>query len=419
MGNLNNCCICKNFDLKDGEDKFQTNFFNFFRKQTYNDDFKNFIIVKNSKYELENNLKKIRQKFAIKKIIRQFKKYKLKNELISPILNKNKETFIIDSNYSKFFLSSIKKKKISNFITNNMPIDNLFLNIKNKERSINNEIEFETSTSTLTKRHDFNKNLQKIIDNNRNYIVFDPKYFIKQKGMVKFSLGKNNFYIGEFFKNDFSGYGLFINNKIIIYEGYWINNIQSGYGIETWDNHSEYKGEFLNGCKNGIGTYIWEDDSRYEGEWKNNCFDGYGIYYYSKKKVYLGEWKMNQKCGYGVYLTNDIIYVGNYMDDKKNGFGIFYWRKKNEAYVGFFKEGKQYGFGKYIFKRKKAKYGIWNPENKKENKVKWFHNNNDANTFIIKNDLVNYKYFFLLNINEISNFCNILNNDETLDLYIY
>ena len=128
---------------------------------------------------------------------------------------------------------------------------------------------------------------------------------------------------------------------------------------------------------------------------------------------------MNEKCGYGVYLTNDIIYVGNYLNDKKNGFGIFYWRKKNEAYVGFFKDGKQYGFGKYIFKRKRAKYGIWNSENKKENKVKWFHNIQDVNTFLIKNDLDNYKYFFLLNIEEISNFCNIFNNDKMLNLYIY
>ena len=121
---------------------------------------------------------------------------------------------------------------------------------------------------------------------------------------------------------------------------------------------------------------------------------------------------MNEKNGFGIYLTDGIIYIGNYENDKKNGFGIYYWRKKKEAYIGFFKNGKRYGFGKFIFKNKKAKYGIWDHEI--NNKVKWFQNIKDAYIFLTENCLDNYKYFFLFNIDEITNYFNIIIKDNNL-----
>ena len=74
----------------------------------------------------------------------------------------------------------------------------------------------------------------------------DKNYLFNQKGILKYFLGDNDFYIGEFYKNDFSGYGYIISNKTIIYEGDWVNNLQNGYGLEFWENGSIYKGEFKN-----------------------------------------------------------------------------------------------------------------------------------------------------------------------------
>ena len=162
MGNLDNCYNCNTFERKDPEDKYQTNFLNNFLKQTYNDDFKNFRIVKNSKNELENNLKKIRMKFAIKKILNHFRKYKLKSKIISPIINKNNESFIVNSNYSHYFISSIKKKRISKFNTNNKYIDKLIFNIKDNSKLNYSEIDFNISTSIFAKRNEFNKMLKKL-----------------------------------------------------------------------------------------------------------------------------------------------------------------------------------------------------------------------------------------------------------------
>ena len=119
---------------------------------------------------------------------------------------------------------------------------------------------------------------------------------------------------------------------------------------------------------------------------------------------------MNEKNGFGIYLTNDTIYIGNYENDRKNGFGIFFWRKKKEAYVGFFKDGNQYGFGKYIFNNQKSKYGIWN--NDRDNKVKWYKNIDNVHKLLEKKGIDKYKYFFLFNIEKIINYCNNIIKDD-------
>ena len=417
MGTLNNCCNCNSLENKN-ETKLQANLFTFFRQQDSNKNYHNFLIIRNSNYEREKNLKKIRQKFAIKKILKQFKKYKSKNEILTPINKSNNNSIIINTSSYSDLLSTIKMKKVSNFFYNKNVIGKL-LNEKENPDVLCNVIEFNTSTSSLYNNKDnFQKYLDKFLKYNKNYITYYKNHLQKQKGIVQLYLGENNFYIGQFFRNDFCGYGLFINNRNIIYEGYWKNNMQNGYGIESWENDSFYQGEYANGCKCGIGTYIWPDKSKYEGEWNNNCFDGYGIYYYSDNNIYFGNWKMNVKCGYGVYLTKDTIYIGNYFNDKKNGFGIYYWRKKEEAFIGFFNEGKQKGFGKYI-SNNKSKYGIWNYDKKNNNsKAKWFKNIIDVHKILSKNGLENYKYFFLFNIEDIKNYCNIIIDDEILDLSI-
>ena len=121
---------------------------------------------------------------------------------------------------------------------------------------------------------------------------------------------------------------------------------------------------------------------------------------------------MNEKSGFGIYLNNDTIYIGNYKDDKKNGFGIFYWRKKNEAYVGFFKNGNQSGFGKFLFDNRNSKYGIWNNSN--NNTIKWYKNIKNENKFLEKKGIDYYKNFFLFNLEEIINFSNSIIKDDNL-----
>ena len=51
----------------------------------------------------------------------------------------------------------------------------------------------------------------------------------------------------------------------------------------------------------GIGLYVEDDQTRYLGEFKNNKKDGYGIYKYSALGlIYEGYWKKNKWHGLGV-----------------------------------------------------------------------------------------------------------------------
>ena len=58
---------------------------------------------------------------------------------------------------------------------------------------------------------------------------------------------------------------------------------------------------------------------------------------------------MNAMNGYGEFLWQDgKRYRGFYINDKKEGFGIYYWPDPVRIYIGFWKNGKQDGLGKYL-----------------------------------------------------------------------
>ena len=81
--------------------------------------------------------------------------------------------------------------------------------------------------------------------------------------------------------------------------------------------------------KNSIGIYIWSDGNKYEGEFVNNTFHGYGIYYFNNNKYYIGQWEDNEKNGYGELITDDKIFIGYYLKDKRDGFSISHLKSKN------------------------------------------------------------------------------------------
>ena len=400
MGNAKNCCSFYKSENRI-EAKFEDN---------------EIISYFSSINDRESKLKKIKQRIAIEKILKQFKKYRAKKQLfLSPIHKFNGDSFNINTNYYSDILFSViksKNKKISNFLCN----DNRVEDSDNCKKEINiGEMSFYISIKPISTKNYFQKSYNNILINNKNYKKLYQND--KQKGAIKFMIGDNSYYIGEFYQDYFSGFGLLVNGKMTLYEGYWENNIQNGYGIENWGNDLVYKGEYHNGKKNGIGTIEYPDGSRYEGEWFNNFFEGFGIYYYNNK-IFLGSWKMNSKCGFGIYLTKDVVYIGEYYNDKRNGFGIYFWRKKEHAFVGFWKEGNQHGFGKYLT-NKKSKYGIWNYENDKNIRIELFKIREDAFKFLRRNSLDTYKYFFLFNLEKLKDYCNNIIYDEILNIPNY
>ena len=63
--------------------------------------------------------------------------------------------------------------------------------------------------------------------------------------------------------------------------------------------------------------------------------------------------------GYGLYKWSDgRKYLGGYKKDKREGFGIFFWREQLKIYAGFWFNGEQSGYGK-IYTPIKEKNVLW------------------------------------------------------------
>ena len=198
------------------------------------------------------------------------------------------------------------------------------------------------------------------------------------------------------------------------YEGFWIDDKRNGHGILICGNE-RYDGEFVNDKREGAGTLISSDSSTYSGNWKNNLFhgngllcrsdgssyegefslgveDGSGKAYYMDETYYEGEFKSGLRHGNGTLYTKDkesssnLIYSGEWKQDKPNGDGIQFYKKAKEIelldmapehktsnllstqdskslrdvkYVGAFVEGKRSGHGTLTYSNGIVIEGLW------------------------------------------------------------
>ena len=98
-------------------------------------------------------------------------------------------------------------------------------------------------------------------------------------------------------------------------------------------------------------------------------------------------------------------YIEFYKNDKKEGFGIYYW-PNNRFFIGFWKAAKQNGPGKYI-KDNKIKYGVWN-DGKRE---KWFENEEEFINYL-KPKEKKYLFAFQNNIDKLKKFLDLEVSDD-------
>ena len=136
------------------------------------------------------------------------------------------------------------------------------------------------------------------------------------------------------------------------------------------NNEEKYYGDLINGKKEGKGKMIYKKGDYYNGNWKNNLREGKGTFINKKGDKYYGIWKNDilennitikykngdefegiikygKKEGEGkiIYKDLNVIYIGNWENDQKNGFGKLIF--KNKVINLDFKEKKEYG----IFER--------------------------------------------------------------------
>lgn len=90
----------------------------------------------------------------------------------------------------------------------------------------------------------------------------------------------------------------------------------------------------------------YSNGEEYQGEMKDNKRHGFGTYYYFNGDKYEGNWYSNLKHGKGTFFWNKTgeMYEGMFNYNKQEGVGIFYW-KNGDRYHGEWKENKRHGKG--------------------------------------------------------------------------
>ena len=124
------------------------------------------------------------------------------------------------------------------------------------------------------------------------------------------------------------------------------------YDIKDYDD-GKYEGELKDGKKEGYGKFIWTNGEYYIGQWVNDEREGKGILYYNNNKIkYEGEFKKNEFNGYGkYYLENKEYYIGYFKNNEYNGKGVYYNGKKEIIYDGEYANGKKEGKGIFYYKK--------------------------------------------------------------------
>ena len=127
-------------------------------------------------------------------------------------------------------------------------------------------------------------------------------------------------------------------------------------------NGDSYVGQYKLGKPDGNGHYKWQNGSTYVGEFKNGLKHGKGKWKKSKgasTNTYDGEYVMDKKNGYGVFSwASGNLYKGNYKDDERHGYGEMFWTD-GSVYKGDWIHGIQHGFGQMVFPDGSVKEGFF------------------------------------------------------------
>ncbi|GAB1600522.1 alsin-like isoform X1 [Argonauta hians] len=142
--------------------------------------------------------------------------------------------------------------------------------------------------------------------------------------------------------------------KDAVYNGTWMKAKLHGLGEMKWSDGRRYIGKFKNGFQHGTGKYIVpkaDSEEIYEGSWKEGKMNGLGSVIYPSGDRYQGYFKDGQKFGHGVLRQGKhmssvaSVYIGEWMADKRNGYGVLDDVLRGEKYMGMWQDDNKHGSG--------------------------------------------------------------------------
>ena len=210
--------------------------------------------------------------------------------------------------------------------------------------------EYKSGMILNSENRDYNNNKEKKGD-----LIFEGEYLYGHRKLGKEYENKKLIYEGEYlYERKWNGKGYdkkgniiyeLINGngkvkeysednpKLLIFDGEYINGIKKGICKEYINCLSKnpdliFEGEYYNDNKNGKGKeYNKEGELIFEGEYKEGKrWNGKGKEYNNKKELifegeYLNGERWNGKGKEYFKFTNELNFVGKYINGKKNGIG--------------------------------------------------------------------------------------------------
>ncbi|XP_040028824.2 alsin isoform X3 [Gasterosteus aculeatus] len=163
--------------------------------------------------------------------------------------------------------------------------------------------------------------------------------------------------------------------KEATYEGSWLNGKPDGRGVLKWPDGRIYTGGFKNGLEDGFGEFVAPNKSlnkndQYVGHWKDGKMHGLGTYSYASGEVYDGSFQDSMRHGHGVLRSGKLntsspsVFIGQWLQDKKTGYGVFDDITKGEKYMGMWQDHTRQGNGVVV-----TQFGLYYEGAFKDNKM--------------------------------------------------
>jgi len=258
------------------------------------------------------------------------------NSNYNPLNNKD------DNLILKFYIfNSILKiqKNLKSFLENkefynNNKSQNKTLPVFEENKDINLKINNENEVIT------FNYN------NTNNNSSFQKSLAKRGSSSSFYSMSAN--FRGDTFRDSVLIRGYFLKKKKY-YKYRGKHNKESkkkeGFGIITWEDNSILKAKFLESKIQGFGKFLdFPNKTKYVGEYIENIPNGYGIFVHDNLKI-EGIFEKNFINGIGIELwLDDYYYQGNFKKNEKNGIGLYRW-PDGTLFLGEWKNNKINGHG--------------------------------------------------------------------------
>ncbi|XP_014847120.1 PREDICTED: alsin isoform X1 [Poecilia mexicana] len=163
--------------------------------------------------------------------------------------------------------------------------------------------------------------------------------------------------------------------KDATYEGRWLTGKPHGRGILKWPDRRIYTGSFKSGLEDGFGEFACPNkalskDDLYQGYWKEGKMHGLGTYRYASGEVYDGSFQDGMRHGHGMLrsgkhnTSSPSVFIGQWLQDKKTGYGVFDDITKGEKYMGMWQDHQRQGTGVVV-----TQFGLYYEGAFKDNKM--------------------------------------------------